>query len=33
MINLIIKMLEIDENLRMDFIQLEELLKNHKNVG
>ena len=28
MINLIIKMLEIDENLRMDFIQLEEYISN-----
>ena len=28
MINLILKMLEIDENLRMDFIQLEEYISN-----
>ena len=28
MINLILKMLEIDENIRMDFIQLEEYISN-----
>ena len=28
MINLILKMLEIDENLRMDFIQLEGYISN-----
>ena len=28
-INLIIKMLQIDENLRMDFIELEKLLTGH----